>query len=458
MKTLTLSIIGHTNVGKTSLMRTLLRDTQFGEVKNESATTRHVAAVDIIGNDGKPRLTLHDTPGLEDATGVMDFIQSHTDGRSDGVERLQAFLLAVQESDPRLGEDFSQEAKVIHSLIEANIAIYVIDAREPVLSKYKDELAILASSGTPILPVFNFIKDNEANMMAWREMLSRRALHVANAFDTVAFDFEGEMALWQNLATLSIHHESLNTLQQERRDTWQDMAEEGSFIIADFLVNVASFSKKIDEDEDPAPTLSMMQTAVRQSEDIMQNKLLHLYQFYNAVIDEQDINIQGQEQDIFDSELLTRYGIRTAGGSVTGMIVGAGIDVATLGASLGLGTALGGVIGGLLPNTGAIRDKAMGIQTLTIDASTLTLLAVRAQNLHHALRHRGHASLHAITTDAPMNTLPWQADKLPSPLKKARAHPHYSSLDARYEDNIGLRQELSDKLSLILLEHLDNLS
>ncbi|WP_264673331.1 DUF3482 domain-containing protein [Moraxella bovoculi] len=161
-----------------------------------------------------------------------------------------------------------------------------------------------------------------------------------------------------------------------------------------------------------------MQTAVRQSEDIMQGKLLHLYQFYNAAIDEADIEIKGREQDVFDTDLLTRYGIRTAGGSVTGMIVGAGIDVATLGVSLGLGTALGGVIGGLLPNTGAIKDKAMGIQTLTIDAATLTLLATRAQNLHYALRHRGHASLNAIATDNPDNALPWQTDKLPSPLKK----------------------------------------
>ncbi|WP_432481775.1 DUF3482 domain-containing protein [Moraxella sp. ZY200743] len=457
MKTPILSVIGHTNVGKTSLMRTLLRDAQFGEVKNESATTKHVEAVHIFGKHNKLLLTLHDTPGLEDASGVMDFVQAYTNGRDDGIERLLAFLSATDESDARLGDDFSQEAKVIRSLIQADIAIYVIDAREPVLPKYKDELAILAISGTPVLPVFNFIKGNEDNMQLWRLMLSRRALYVVNTFDTVAFDFDGEMALWQNLATLSVEKDSLNTLQQERQESWQDMAEEGSLIIADFLVNVASFSKKIDESQDPTPTLNAMQNAVRQSEDIMQEKLLHLYQFYNTAIDEHDIEIQGREQDIFDGELLARHGIRTAGGSITGMVVGAGIDVATLGASLGLGTALGGIIGGLLPNTNAIRDKALGIQTLTIDDATLTLLATRAQNLHHALRHRGHASLHAVVTDNPSGSLPWQSHGLPTSLKKARAYPHYSSLDGYYEDNIGLRQELSDKLSITLLEHLSTL-
>lgn len=140
----------------------------------------------------------------------------------------------MDNDDPRLGDDFSQETKVIRSLI---------DAREPVLSKYKDELAILASSGTPVLPVFNFIKGNEENMATWRDMLSRRALHVVNAFDTVEFDFDGEMHLWQNLATLSTHDDAFTSLQNNRRDSWQDMAESGSAIIADFLVNVASFSK-----------------------------------------------------------------------------------------------------------------------------------------------------------------------------------------------------------------------
>ena len=43
MQTLSLAVVGHTNTGKTSLMRTLLRDSRFGEVKNAAATTRHVA-------------------------------------------------------------------------------------------------------------------------------------------------------------------------------------------------------------------------------------------------------------------------------------------------------------------------------------------------------------------------------------------------------------------------------
>lgn len=450
-----LIVIGHTNVGKTSLMRTLLRDGEFGEVKNASATTRHVEAVTLYANDGKPLIALHDTPGLEDGSGVMDFLHEHTDGRADGVERLQAFLRAVASSDPKLGDDYSQEAKVINALLSADVAIYVVDVREPVLSKYKDELAILASSGVPVLPVFNFIKDERANFDDWRETLSRRALHAYQPFDTIAFDFASEMALWDNLGTLT-HHPAFATLKHERTELWQDMAETGSLVIADFLVNVASFHKKIGEDDDPAPTLTTMQHATRQAFDIMQQKLLDLYKFYHVQTEHGEFAVTGAEQDIFDSELLARYGIRTASGSMAGMIVGAGIDVATLGASLGLGTAIGGVLGGLLPNSGTIKDKAMGVKTLTINDETLALLAIQSQNLHYTLRHLGHASLDIISTHH-HDTLVWQAGKLAAPLKKARAYPHYSSLDGRYDDKKAVRSELSDKLSDTLLTHLDNM-
>ena len=67
-QTLSLAVVGHTNTGKTSLLRTLLRDSGFGEVKNAPSTTRHVEEAAIT--DGADTLLyLYDTPGLEDAGG-----------------------------------------------------------------------------------------------------------------------------------------------------------------------------------------------------------------------------------------------------------------------------------------------------------------------------------------------------------------------------------------------------
>lgn len=39
---LKLAVVGHTNVGKTSLLRTLTRDVDFGAVSQRPSTTQHV--------------------------------------------------------------------------------------------------------------------------------------------------------------------------------------------------------------------------------------------------------------------------------------------------------------------------------------------------------------------------------------------------------------------------------
>ena len=144
---LQLAVVGHTNTGKTSLMRTLLRDAAFGEVKNAAATTRHVETAGI-GSTHATLVQLYDTPGLEDAGGVLDWLDTHTQAQADGIDRIRAFLAA-----PAAQNEFSQEAKVLRQLAASDAALYVVDAREPVLPKYKDELAVLSLCARPIMPV-----------------------------------------------------------------------------------------------------------------------------------------------------------------------------------------------------------------------------------------------------------------------------------------------------------------
>ena len=60
---LTLAVVGHTNTGKTSLLRTLTRDTEFGQVSNSPGTTRHVEGARLTV-DGEALVELFDTPGM----------------------------------------------------------------------------------------------------------------------------------------------------------------------------------------------------------------------------------------------------------------------------------------------------------------------------------------------------------------------------------------------------------
>lgn len=438
---LSLAVVGHTNTGKTSLLRTLLRDSGFGEVKNAPSTTRYVEEA-AISDGGDTLLNLYDTPGLEDAGGVLEWLETHTDTRSDGIERLQQFL-----GSHGAYHDFNQEAKVLRQLLHSDAALYVIDAREPVLDKYRDELIILSWCAKPIMPVFNFTGGQLPE--AWTAMLARRNLHVFSGFDTVAFDFEGELDLWNKLATMLPQQGIIDRLTAARRREWTRLDKEARHEIADFLIDAAAFRQEVGENEDTATVLQTMQAEIRQLERQMQQRLFALYRFYHSEIDGGDWMPQAFRQDPFDSELLKQYGIRTGTGAATGALIGLGLDIATFGGSLGLGTAIGGFLGGILPNTRTISDKLAGRQTLHTDPETLTLLAARALGLLHVLQTRGHAAqsqvgLHSLKA-------PWMPDKLPPELHKARSRWKWSSLNThRPETGRAERREYAEKLGIRL--------
>ena len=65
-RTLSLSLVSHTNVGKTTLARTLLgRD--VGEVRDEAHVTASADAHPLVETAAGDRLLLWDTPGFGDS-------------------------------------------------------------------------------------------------------------------------------------------------------------------------------------------------------------------------------------------------------------------------------------------------------------------------------------------------------------------------------------------------------
>ncbi len=439
MQTLSLAVVGHTNTGKTSLMRTLLRDSRFGEVQNAAATTRHVAQA-ALGDGVETWLYLHDTPGLEDAGGVLDWLEENTSPQHEGIERLQQFL-----DSPAAQNEWAQEAKVLRQVLASDAALYVVDAREDVLPKYKDELTVLSWCAKPVMPVFNFIHGQ--NMDEWQTLLARRSLHVSSRFDTVAFDFSGEMVLWQQLATLLGQPPALSALTAFRQQEWQQLERQAYVLVAQFLLDAAACVRQFEDKSRSQAVLDEMQAAVAAHESSLHQQLFALYRFYYS-----DADIQGQQvlrafrQNPFDAELLKDYGIRTGKAAATGALLGLGVDALTLGTSLGLGATIGGVLGGLAGNWQVLYDKIQGIETLMIDNATLTLLAARSLHLLQTLKSRGHAATNSVVLQDKV-ALPWKADALPKVLQQARLQPKWSALNPSYEPQSRKRQEAVEALA-----------
>jgi GR25 family glycosyltransferase involved in LPS biosynthesis len=150
---LRLAVVGHANTGKTSLLQTLLRRRDFGVVSPRGGTTRVVDAGDVRDASGVIA-TILDTPGLEDSLRLRDAIDAgRTDRHEDPRTLLDRFLESPAARDD---DDLGLEAASIRAALDATILLYAIDAREDPKPRHLDELAVLAATARPVVPVLNF--------------------------------------------------------------------------------------------------------------------------------------------------------------------------------------------------------------------------------------------------------------------------------------------------------------
>ena len=313
-KPLTLAVVGHTNVGKTSLLRTLTRDVGFGEVSHRPSTTRHVEGA-RLSVDGEPLLELYDTPGLEDAIALLDYLErlDHPGERLDGPARVARFL---EGSEAR--QRFEQEAKVLRQLLASDAGLYVIDAREPVLAKYRDELSVLASCGKPLLPVLNFVSSPQHREPEWREALARLGLHALVRFDSVAPPEDGERRLYESLALLLEHSrgalQRLITDQEAQREARKHSALR---LIAELLIDCAACRRSVaSEKTAEQQATQQLRETIRQREQRCVEALLKLYGFRISDAAASDLPLLDGRwgDDLFNPETLKHLGVRVGSG------------------------------------------------------------------------------------------------------------------------------------------------
>lgn len=446
---LSVAIVGHTNTGKTSLIRTLLKDVKFGEVCNRPSTTRHVEASPLQINN-QHLLTLFDTPGLEDSIGLLHEVQqSALDNSALGIDKVQAFLSSEAAKD-----EFSQEAKVLRQLLNSDIALYIIDAREPVLGKYQDELTALSFCAKPIMPVLNFIADNDNNKQQWQEHLAKLNLHAVIDFDTVAYSKDNEVSLFQGMQTLlPMRRTDLQHIIKEREVEWNNLSYLAAFTLAELLIDVASYKEKINIDEAHTPVHEHMQNRIRQQENRCIESLLNLYKFYEDEFSHNHLPVKNGkwQQDIFDADTFVDFGLDTGSAMAKGAALGLTIDVFTGGLSLGMGAALGAAAGALFKHGRHLMDAARGFENFVIDDATITLIAMRETQLVFALMRRGHAAQKPINIPDVSKAL-WNVDEQPKPIKLARRHRNWSNLNRQFRDTTD-RQQTIDDLAKIIQNH-----
>jgi GTPase Era involved in 16S rRNA processing len=452
-----IAVVGHTNAGKTSLLRTLLQRRDFGQVAASPSTTRDVMCTEMILTE-QFGLALYDTPGLEQGSELFDLLNSEFTSeayRHDGPKQLTALLNSTSAQF-----QFDQEAKVIRQLMKCDAAFYVIDVRDPVLPKLQDELSLLSRCGRPLIAVLNFTEAANQQLARWREALAKVHIHQQVSFDAVAPPEDGANQLFESLAVVLPHaraalKQALTNFQQQQ----DSRRRQAYLLVADLLIDVAAYQRllPVAEQQQVAEAISAMQQQVRQREQLTLQSILMLYGFTeaDAVFDLLAI-AQGQWQDdLFAAETLKAFGIKTGLGLGTGAAAGAGIDVFLGGASLGAAAAIGATVGGVYQGWQSLGKRLLnhwrGYQTLQVQDAIVALLMRRQQLLVKSLQRRGHAAQQPLQLEpmSPLRQLLPQHD-LPVLLDDARHQPQWSSLNPEHYQPSRVREQACADLQVQL--------
>ena len=456
---LVIAIVGHTNAGKTSLLRTLTRQVDFGQVSDRPGTTRHAEAIDLR-LDGRVAVRFIDTPGLEDSVALLEYLNTlQADTRP---ERVRALLRG-----PEARAAFEQEAKVLRALLEqADAAMLAIDTREPVLPKFRAEVEILTWCAKPIMPVLNFARAAASRRDAWHQMLQESNLHARVEFDAVAPFIGSERQLYADLATL------LPQRRQQLADIVDALALESAQrqlaacrVMASALIDTAAMRRQIpaeqfaDELRQKA-FVRAFQDEVRRHARRAVDDLLAVFAFRPDDAELADVpQLAGRwEDDLFNPELLVQAGKRLGLGAVIGAGVGAVADIALAGLSLGAATTLGATLGGAAsggwrPLWRKLENRLAGVQELTVDDAVLLLLADQLLALARALAQRGHAAQERVRVDAaaaPVDDAAGALRAVVRTLGAARGHPRWErgardSLDD--DERAQLREAVARQLA-----------
>ncbi|MCD6674113.1 MAG: DUF3482 domain-containing protein [Burkholderiaceae bacterium] len=184
-RTISLSLVSHTNVGKTTLARTLLgRD--IGIVRDEAHVTEAAEEHTLAQTAQGDRLTLWDTPGFGDSARLARRLESAGDPIGWFVGQVwdrfrDRALWANQQAVRNVRE-------------RADVVLYLVNASEPLgQARYiDDEMRVLDWIGKPVIVLLNQLgpprraSEEDAELDEWRRHLSR-ARSVRNVLPLDAF-------------------------------------------------------------------------------------------------------------------------------------------------------------------------------------------------------------------------------------------------------------------------------
>lgn len=366
-----LSLVSHTNIGKTTLARTLLmRD--VGDVADRAHVTETTDDYVLARGPAGCELVLWDTPGFGNSVALAKRLSE----RSNPVGW---FLSEVWDRFTNKAFWLDQRA-VRHIRDASSVVLYLVNAAErPSVTPYiPAEMQILSWIGKPVIVLLNQMgkprppEDERAELELWKsELASYDFVKSVLPMDAFARCWVQEAALFDALA------EALPAESQTTFDTLRTVWIRGRRAVYSSSLDAIALHvwRQITARETvPTPTLKdHMLTMVKhfglmkKEEDRLSDAQTALSAqaadsfcaLTNALIELNGLRGSGISKEILrrmktDWELAaysidpgSAAAVGTGIGATSGAAVGAATDFATGGLSLGLGTLIGGLIGAI---------------------------------------------------------------------------------------------------------------
>ena len=371
--TVTLSLVSHTNVGKTTLARTLLL-ADVGEVRDEAHVTEFADGHELVESAEGDRLRLWDTPGFGDSARLA----ARLEGRVNPIGWFVAEVWDRWRDRPLWA---SQQA-LRHVQGESDVLLYLVNAADaPSAQGYvAAEMRLLAWVGKPVIVLLNQLgaprapAEEAADVEAWHHALAAWPLvQAVLPLDAFARCWVHESTLLDAVQRVLVGDKAaamarLAATWRARREATFDAAVAE---LAQSLARAAVAREAVDEgasgligqawrqigqtlratrntgDADHSPAARAQQalaTALAAEVQASTTRLVRLH------------GLAGQAQ----AEVLSRVALlfetthklpeakaALVGGAVTGALAGLKADIATGGLTLGGGMLVGAVLGAI---------------------------------------------------------------------------------------------------------------
>lgn len=420
-----LSLISHTNVGKTTLARTLLgRD--VGTIEDRPhVTLENEDFVLIRATDGCSELVLWDTPGFGDSVRLAKRLE----GRKNPVG-----WFVGEVWDRVANKALWLNQKILrHIRQDTTVVLYLVNASEsPKLSDYvASEMQILSWIGKPVIVLLNQMgrprepEKEEGDVAMWEEFLAAFPLvKKVLPMDAFARCWVQEYALFDAIAEAldKDARETFEALQEawsrQRRATYRSAVSAiGSYLarlrleretvaqmsITDQLKDIGRHVGILKNEEGPmADAKNALAAREAQALSELTEKLIGIYGIEGKSAKREILRRLKRDWTVHSAADPKRAALIGAIG--TGAASGLAADLVSGGLSLGLGTLLGtvvGAIGGYGAAFGINRAKGVTGSVVSWSADALDNFMLEAVLLYLAVSHFGRGRGFWVESEAP---------------------------------------------------------